>query len=234
MEMIYNSPLERNINLVMRYYPISKFLKKIIKENKNRRLRILEVGSGSRGITRFYGGRVIGVDIEPEKYGSPRLIFLKASATNLPFKDGSFDVVLSVDTLEHLTRKDMIKMVQEADRVARKHILFTYPAGFTKYHEKIVKTWKRSHLTKSLEEHLHGGTATGHEIPDALKGKNYNIVKEYGIHPRISYCLCYLEQRLITKILSRTLLKIFMPFMRLCRGDSRVYYFVTCRKSQDK
>ena len=225
--IVYNSPLERNINLVLRYSPIVKALKKIVKESRNSKLRILEIGSGSIGITRFYKGKVIGVDVEQEKYKNPRLVFLKASAARLPFKDNSFDIVLSVDTLEHLNRGDMIKMVREADRVARRHIFFTYPVGFTKYHEKIVKTWKKSHLTKSLEEHLHGGTATGHEIPEALKGRNYHIVKEYGIHPRLSYYLCYLEQNPVTKIISRTLLKIFIPLMGLYRGDSRVYYFVT-------
>ena len=225
LKIIYNSPLERNINLILRYSPIVKKLKEI--SGKTKSLKVLEIGSGSIGITRFYNGEVIGIDVEPEKYQNPRLRFIKGSATNLPFADSSFDVVISVDTLEHLTRKEQIKMVLEAYRVAKTHIFFTYPVGFNKYHEKILKTWKKSHLTESLKEHLHGGTAKGDEVSKALKLKKCVIKKEYGTHPALAYYLNYLEQYLITKILSRTILKIFLPIFKRIKGDVRVYYFVT-------
>lgn len=225
LKIIYNSPLERNINLVLRYSPIVKKLKEILRKSK-KPLSVLEIGSGSIGITRFYNGKVVGIDIEAEKYKNPRLSFIKGSATRLPFADSSFDVVISVDTLEHLTRKEQIKMVLEAYRVAKKHIFFTYPVGFSKYHKKIVTTWKKSHLTESLKEHLHGGTAKGDEVPQALKGRKCKIAKEYGIHPALAYYLNYLEQYLITKIFSRTILKIFLPLFKRIKGNVRVYYFV--------
>ena len=225
MEIMYNSPLERNINLILRYFPIAKKLKEISKKSK-KPLRVLEVGSGSIGITRFYNGEVIGIDIETEKYKNPRLTFIKGSATNLPFAESSFDVVVSVDTLEHLTRKDQIKMVLEAYRVSKKHIMLTYPVGFNKYHERILQNWKKSHLTKSLEEHLRGGTAKGDEVPRALKGRKCTIKKEYGAHPALAYYMNYLEQYFITKILSRTILKIFLPIFKRIKGDVRVYFFV--------
>ena len=225
--LLYNSPLERNLNLILRYSPIAKMLKKISRESIERELKILEIGSGSIGITRFYRGNVVGIDVEAEKYNHPRLKFLKGSATKLPFKDKSFDVVVSVDTLEHLTRKEQLKMVQEAYRVAKKYILLTYPVGFNKYHERILKTWKKSHLTKSLEEHLHGGTAKGDEIQRALKGKKYKLMLEYGTHPALAYYFNYLEQNVLTKIVSRTLLKAFLPLFRMPKGRTRMYFFVT-------
>lgn len=224
LKALYNSPLEKNINLILRYAPIVKALKEIQRKNKN--LKVLEVGSGTIGITRFYNGEVIGVDIEAEAYGNPRLKFIKGSAVSLPFKDNSFDVVLSVDTLEHLTRKEQIKMILEAYRVAKKYIMITYPVGFTKYHEKMVKLWKQSHLVESLKEHLHGGTPKGDEIEKALNGKKYRLVVEYGTGPRLAYYLNYLEQNILTKVLSRTLLKLFLPLFKLSKGDTRRHYFV--------
>ena len=227
LKFLYNSPLERNLNLVLRYDPIVKMLNKIDKRSFKKELKILEIGSGSIGITRFYRGKVIGIDVEPEKYNHPRLKFLKGSATNLPFKDKTFDVVISVDTLEHLTRKEQVMMVKESYRVSRKYIFLTYPVGFNKYHEKILKTWKRRHLTKSLEEHLHGGTAKGDEVKRALKGKSYRLIEEKGSHPAVAYYINYFEQNLVTKILSRTLGKAFLPLLKAPKGDTRRYFFVT-------
>ncbi|MBI4451963.1 class I SAM-dependent methyltransferase [Candidatus Woesearchaeota archaeon] len=225
LKIAYNSPLERNLNLILRYDPIARMLGKIAGSGK-KQLKVLEIGSGTIGITRFYKGKVVGIDIATESYMHPRLKFMKASATNLPFKDRSFDVVISVDTLEHLSRKDQLKMVQEAYRVAKKHILLTYPVGFNKYQERIIKKWKKSHLTESLKEHLRGGTAKGNEVEKSLKGKKYKLIKMDGIHPLLAYYLSYLEQNAATRLLSRTLLKFFLPLLKIPKGTARRYFFV--------
>jgi len=111
--------------------------------------------------------------------------------------------------------------------ITRKYIWFTYPIGFNKYHKKILKTWKKSHLTRSLQEHLHGGVAKGDEFQTALIDKRYEMIIKQGTHPKLSYYLNYLEQNIVTKILSRTILKIFLPLLRLPKGDERRYFFVT-------
>ena len=211
--------------MILRYNPIVNLVKKISKSKKD--IKILEIGSGSIGITRFYKGHVVGIDIEAERYANPRLKFIKSSATYLPFKDRSFDIVISIDTLEHLTRKEQLKMVQEAYRVSKKYIFLTYPIGFNKYQERILKTWKASHLTKSLQEHLHGGTATGKEVQKALKGKKYKLETMHGTHPAVAYYLNYLERNIVTKVLSRTILKIFIPLLKIPKGETRQYFFVT-------
>ncbi|MAG92084.1 hypothetical protein CMO83_05400, partial [Candidatus Woesearchaeota archaeon] len=92
LKIIYNSPLEKNLNLILRYDPIVKMLKKIAKKNKN--LKVLEIGSGSIGITRFYKGHVVGIDVESEKYNHPRLKFMKGSATTLPSKSPDYRLLL--------------------------------------------------------------------------------------------------------------------------------------------
>jgi ubiquinone/menaquinone biosynthesis C-methylase UbiE len=68
--------------------------------------------------------QVIGVDVSDvavrhattkyaKKHGN--LKFQKCSATNLPFQDGSFDVVVSFETIEHLA--EQMQMVAEIRRV---------------------------------------------------------------------------------------------------------------------
>jgi O-antigen biosynthesis protein len=67
---------------------------------------------------------VVGVDVSDQAirhaesvYQKPNLKFLLGSATNLPFPDGSFDVVISFETIEHLSEQEM--MIAEIRRVLR-------------------------------------------------------------------------------------------------------------------
>jgi SAM-dependent methyltransferase len=86
-------------------------------------LRILDYGCGTGGNTSAYGsfGSVIG--IEPDaaavrlahKRGGAR--YCRTSGTDLPFRDGSFDVVLASDVLEHIEHDG--KAVSEISRVVR-------------------------------------------------------------------------------------------------------------------
>jgi ubiquinone/menaquinone biosynthesis C-methylase UbiE len=53
-----------------------------------------------------------------------------ASASASPFKDKTVDVSLSVEVIEHLDKKEGIKLLQELDRVTRKRAIITTPNGF--------------------------------------------------------------------------------------------------------
>lgn len=90
-----------------------------------RRKRVLDVGSGTG-----YGSAelantavsVTGIDVSgeavayaTEKYARPNLIFQEASATALPFADGSFDLVVAFEVIEHLT--NWADLIREARRV---------------------------------------------------------------------------------------------------------------------
>jgi ubiquinone/menaquinone biosynthesis C-methylase UbiE len=61
-----------------------------------------------------------------EKYEGVK--FVQANGLNLPFADGSYDVVHSSAVLEHVGSLDnQIRFVQECARVSRKHIFLTTP-----------------------------------------------------------------------------------------------------------
>ena len=71
------------------------------------------------------GYRVTGIDFSAKAVESCRSLlggsagFLKASATDLPFGDGSFDYVTAVHVFEHLTDDEMGRASSEIERVLR-------------------------------------------------------------------------------------------------------------------
>lgn len=91
---------------------------------------MLDIGCGN-GIFSFRftksGGRVVGIDLSLTGIRKAKsmanhmrlheLDFLVASAENLPFKDGSFDIVFHSEVLEHVKRPKLV--VHESSRVLK-------------------------------------------------------------------------------------------------------------------
>ncbi len=76
------------------------------------------------------GEKLEGIDYSKEaisigKKLFPNLSLKQGSIYNLPYKDNSFDLVLSTEVLEHL--EDPKKALQEILRVSKKHILVSVP-----------------------------------------------------------------------------------------------------------
>lgn len=110
--------------IALRYLPIVDEIKKI-KNAEN----ILEVGSAGLGITPYLKKEVTGIDID---FKPPFHTFLKrinGSAIKLPFVNGSFDIVISMDMLEHLKKTDREKAISEMIRVASKTVYIGVPSG---------------------------------------------------------------------------------------------------------
>jgi SAM-dependent methyltransferase/GT2 family glycosyltransferase len=89
---------------------------------------VLEVGGGRSGLARllYPAARVTTIDVDADHAAAdvnqdPRVRFLVADATDLPFPDAAFDVVTFFDVLEHIA--DDARAAAEALRVLR-------PGGF--------------------------------------------------------------------------------------------------------
>lgn len=95
--------------------------------------RVLEVGCGEGEIARRLHARwgdVTGLDLpdaglrsEWGQVSGPR--FLHGNAERLPFPDEHFDVVVSVEVLEHL--QDPAAGLREMARVSRRHLVLSVP-----------------------------------------------------------------------------------------------------------
>lgn len=96
--------------------------------------RVLDAGCGGGGVTRLLaealgdGGRVTAVDIEPQLLEATRHLLAEtpfssraqveqASIDNLPFPDGSFDLVWCSRVIHHMP--DMVAAVREIRRVLK-------------------------------------------------------------------------------------------------------------------
>ena len=114
-----------DISIALRYLPIVDALKKIVKPSD----KILEVGSEISGITTYYPRAITGLDqgfdyTRQNKYLRP----VVGSAVAMPFKDKSFDYVISVDCLEHIPPKLRSKAVEEMLQVAKKAFISPSPS----------------------------------------------------------------------------------------------------------
>ncbi len=110
---------------------------------------IVEVGCGTGTLTwmlaqRFPGARIAGVDLDQEALdlaraksldGVPAPAFREADARNLPFADGSADVVVTSLFFHHLLPQGKRQVLAEIRRVLR-------PGG-----QLVVADWGRPHST---------------------------------------------------------------------------------------
>ncbi len=131
--------------------------------------RVLDVGCGAANMThhlRHYG-QVVGVDnnLRPLAVAGERgLQACEGTAGNLPFRDGEFDLVVMLDTVEHVP--DEARAFTECRRVLRDpesgrpggRLLVTAPAFmFLWSHNDVINAHQRRYtapeLTAKLESH---------------------------------------------------------------------------------
>lgn len=91
---------------------------------------LLELGCAYGFLLKYIKlGSQIGIDISIYAITQQRTTnkLLIASASHIPFKSNTFDIVVSFETLEHLTKQQIIQCLHEVKRVGTKWFLFTAP-----------------------------------------------------------------------------------------------------------
>ncbi len=51
------------------------------------------------------------------------------------YKENSFDACVSVDVIEHFTKKDSLKLIKDMEKIARKKVIILTPNGFLEQHD---------------------------------------------------------------------------------------------------
>lgn len=88
---------------------------------------LLDIGSGTGNLVRAFLRRGVpstGIDVSPYAVNYANTLapqhFVSASALELPFDSGSFDIVISNNCLEHLSEQDIAPALQEIRRIVRR------------------------------------------------------------------------------------------------------------------
>ncbi len=186
----------KDVLVFLRYSKVLKELKNEISLNAERKISVLEIGSGGLGISPLlkYAGLKKKCDLTLADTDVSALSKVKSEKTvvihgdSLPFEDNTFDVVISLDTLEHIPKDKRQKFLSEIKKVAKKTILLHFVANdppeqfLSRDADQKFQNWyiKKFHKpNRWTEEHLMIDPPTIQEInvvfPGALITGTQNI-----------------------------------------------------------
>lgn len=158
-----------NADEALRYLPISD----LILHGELKEPKILEVGSGVKGITPYIPYKITGVDVSFNGEIAQNLEPVLLSGVKLPFPDKSYDYVISVDMLEHVPENKRPDVVMELLRVAGRSIILAVPCGdFAEDHDKALDELfqqvkgERYHFSK---EHVDNGLPRKEELESCIR-----------------------------------------------------------------
>lgn len=216
---------------------------KIIAENIDDKATVLDVGGGLDALDQFInnGNKIVVSNL---KSGD-----IKADGRNLPFDDNSFDIVTSIDVLEHVPATDRKRFIYECLRVASKKVIISTPLG-NKGHiqaekDLLVFLKKKGFKSAYLEEHVKRGLPTLKELGAYSAGLAFKLVctGNYRLNIFLTKMdvtslknskldkIFYLGKRLFNLILNL----FYFPFIKLSAKEdtaNRVYLFIEKNKQK--
>ncbi len=164
------------LNQLLRYYPVVKMLARYSPKT------ILEVGSGSTGLGKYIDFQFVGVDENFTDYSGtpqpvvPHMTPVVARASRLPFETASFDMVVCIDTLEHITPAEREQTVFELLRVASRTLFLSCPCDQPAHKfDRSLRDYlvrKRIPVPGWLDEHLDLEIPTREELLRIVSRQN--------------------------------------------------------------
>ena len=217
----------------LRYLPIVR----IIKSEATPEDSILEVGSGSLGITPYLGRKITGLDTRFNGLQTDIVRKVYGSAEKIPFPDNAFDYVICVDMLEHIKPTVRSNVISELLRVGKKKVFLASPCGKKSEEEDLyiskfflsVMGFKNPYL----EEHINYKLPRKEEILKMCGHKNVIVIKNVNLLLHRYIMKTQFSKGIFLKIVSRILNLMFIPLLsRINYGDCYRYVFVIDKSKQ--
>ncbi len=191
-------------------------------------ISVLEVGGGGPGISSFLDTtsfRICIADVEVNNikgYVERRADAVGVDGSKLPFRNNTYDVVVSIDTLEHVPKRLHKDFIRELKRVARKKVVITGPVTDNKGRYK-AREYIDEYELKRRKLHEHS------EVP-ALN----NLQEEFPDSEFEGYQNCYIRN--IYTGIESSIFRVFAGLFYLVflkKWDNQPPYF-SCRITYDK
>jgi len=175
----------------MRYGPIMRRWKRTLPPDA----RIVEAGANEAGYARFTGVKTICVDIDHAGLKRARTVqaamCVVADIAALPFRNGSADAILSIDTLEHIAPEKRAAALAELLRILAPHgagvLSFPTGTGALRVESRIRDRYRAmtGETFRWLEEHsLEGLPSAGHVceiLRQASRGRAIDATKNANL-----------------------------------------------------
>jgi len=221
-----------NIDSALRYAPVIRF----ILAAGGADALTCDVGAGTRGgITSYSNLRAVGVDVsyEGEETGRlvrryPRLWHVCGTARELPFANGTFDFVVCLDTLEHLSEKSRTLVLDELFRIAKDDgtVIVGAPCGVEAHRRdaamNLLYRKRRGQDHPWLKEHLeHAPLSVAWfeqqvDLTASRRFREYSVIRRGNVSLALSRCLGYLfSTRFPLEQFQRLLLRPVFPILAL-------------------
>jgi 2-polyprenyl-6-hydroxyphenyl methylase/3-demethylubiquinone-9 3-methyltransferase len=151
-------------------------------------LRLLDIGCGGGLLAECFareGAIVRGVDLSLSSLvaagrhgdaGGVSIDYVNASGDSLPFRDSSFDAVVSADFLEHVPSLETV--IAECARVLKPSGLFLYDTINRTLRSRVVAVWLFERVLRLIPRHTHDPSMF------IKPGELHRLMARYGITNR--------------------------------------------------
>jgi len=187
--------------------------------------RVLDVGGGVKGLDRFIKNQITVTNLSAGD--------VIADGRNLPFTNDQFDVVTSIDVLEHVPKKDRQRFINELLRVAHKKVILSTPLGsdaHNKAERKLLAYMENKDSSSDyLREHIKNGLPTIRELNEYFpKNKTFFFFSgDFRLNN-------FLFKAQIKQFKNSLINKAFFHWQKLVNFFLNVFYFPFVKSKEPK